>query len=89
VSIIALITSYARIHFHRYLSKIDYANLLYFDTESVYMVYKKGAPDPFETCTLITGHFQLEHAGLKECSERRSTAAQTLRLRWFSGSAYV
>jgi hypothetical protein len=66
VSLIAFITSYARIHLHRHLTKIDYANLLYCDTDSMYMVCKKGSPDPFETSKLITGHFKLEHTGMKQ-----------------------
>ena len=66
VSLVAFITSYARIHLYRHLTKIDYANLLYCDTDSMYMVCNKGSPDPFETSRLITGYFKLEHSGMKE-----------------------
>jgi len=66
VSLIAFITAYARIHLHRHLSKIDYNNLLYCDTDSMYMVCNKGSPDPFQTSKLITGYFKLEHIGMKQ-----------------------
>ena len=68
VSLIGFISSYLRIHLHRHLSKIDYANLLYCDTDSMYMVCKKGSPDPFETSKKITGYFKLEHSGMKQWS---------------------
>jgi len=66
VSLIAFITSYARIHLHRHLTRINYDNLLYCDTDSMYMVCKKGSPDPFQTSKLITGYFKLEHTGMKQ-----------------------
>jgi len=66
VSLIAFITAYARIHLHRHLTKLDFGNLLYCGTDSMYMVCKKGSPDPFQTSKLITGYFKLEHTGMKQ-----------------------
>jgi len=66
VSLIAFITAYARIHLHRHLTRINYDNLLYCDTDSMYMVCKKGSPDPFQTSKLITGYFKLEHTGMNQ-----------------------
>jgi hypothetical protein len=67
MSIIAFITSYARIHPHRHLlSKIHYVTLLYCDSDSMCMVCNKGPPDSFETSKLLTGYFKLEHTGMTE-----------------------
>jgi hypothetical protein len=66
VSLIAFITSYARIHLHRHVTKMDYANLLYCDSDSMHMVCKKGSSDPLQTSKLSTGYFKLEHTGMKQ-----------------------
>jgi hypothetical protein len=58
------------IHLHRHLTKIDYANLLYW---TVYVVCKKGSPDPFETSNFITGYSKLEHTGIEQRYARGPT----------------